>query len=100
MFSTLSYLLINHLYYSADEHLAELMPIFNEIRARGEIGNAYPLHVGSTAGPTLHMAHVNPNTCYWVIHRFYYIIYLRFHLVFYVVVVVVSVHLEVWSFSL
>lgn len=54
------------------------MPIFDQIRARGEVGNAYPLHVGSTAGPTLHMAHVNPNTCYWVIHRFYYIIYLLF----------------------
>lgn len=52
------------------------MPIFDEIRARGEVGNAYPLHVGSTAGPTLHMAHVNPNTCYWVIHRFYYIYFL------------------------
>lgn len=59
-----------HFYCSADEHLAELMPIFDEIRARGEVGNAYPLHVGSTAGPTLHMAHVNPNTCYWVIHSF------------------------------
>ncbi|KAG5872491.1 hypothetical protein JTB14_037535 [Gonioctena quinquepunctata] len=53
----------------AHEHLAELMPIFDEIRARGECGNAYPLHVGSTAGPTLHMAHVNPNTCYWVRER-------------------------------
>ncbi|KAJ8936625.1 hypothetical protein NQ314_012241 [Rhamnusium bicolor] len=58
--------------YLAHEHLAELMPIFDQIRARGECGNAYPLHVGSTAGPTLHMAHVNPNTCYWVIcHSFY-----------------------------
>ncbi|VEN53623.1 unnamed protein product [Callosobruchus maculatus] len=53
----------------ADEHMAELMPIFNEIRARGECGNAYPLHVGSHAGPTLHTHHVNPNTCYLVRER-------------------------------
>nr|CAH7732106.1 unnamed protein product [Callosobruchus chinensis] len=49
--------------------MAELMPIFDQIRARGECGNAYPLHVGSHAGPTLHTHHVNPNTCYLVRER-------------------------------
>lgn len=52
----------------AHEHMAELKPIIDEIRARGEVGNAYPLHVGSTAGLTLHTAHSNPNTCHWVIN--------------------------------
>lgn len=42
------------------------MPIFEELRAKGEVGNAYPMHVGSTSGPTVHMAHANPNTCHWV----------------------------------
>lgn len=51
---------------AAEEHLAELMPIFEELRAKGEVGNAYPMHVGSTSGPTVHMAHANPNTCHWV----------------------------------
>lgn len=50
----------------AHEHMAELKPIIDEIRARGEVGNALSLHVGSTAGLTLHTAHSNPNTCHWV----------------------------------
>ncbi|CAH1991993.1 unnamed protein product [Acanthoscelides obtectus] len=59
--------------------MAELMPIFNEIRARGECGNAYPLHVGSHAsGPIhLHTHHVNPNTCYMVMRdtrKFYLLV--------------------------
>ncbi|XP_063905666.1 microtubule-actin cross-linking factor 1 isoform X33 [Zophobas morio] len=54
----------------AHEHLAELMPIFEQLRAKGEVGNAYPLHVGSTAGPTLHWAPPNLNTPYhWVRER-------------------------------
>lgn len=32
--------------YAAEEHLAELMPIFERLRARGEVGNAYPMHMG------------------------------------------------------
>lgn len=55
----------------AHEHMAELMPIFEQLRAKGEIGNAYPLHVGSTAGPTLHWTQANnPNSFHWVIHSF------------------------------
>lgn len=74
--SFIAHFLLHFRMYLAHEHLAELMPIFDQIRARGECGNAYPLHVGSTAGPTLHMAHVNPNTCYWVIcHNFYLLFY-------------------------
>lgn len=73
---SIAHFLLHFRMYLAHEHLAELMPIFDQIRARGECGNAYPLHVGSTAGPTLHMAHVNPNTCYWVIcHNFYLLLY-------------------------
>ncbi|KAK5647774.1 hypothetical protein RI129_002666 [Pyrocoelia pectoralis] len=53
----------------AEEHLAELMPIFEQLRAKGEVGNAYPMHVGSTSSPTVHMAHANPNTCHWVRER-------------------------------
>lgn len=64
---------------AAEEHLAELMPIFEELRAKGEVGNAYPMHVGSTSGPTVHMAHANPNTCHWVIFsssllHFYFVV--------------------------
>jgi hypothetical protein len=58
-----------HVRCLAHEHLAELMPIFEQLRAKGEVGNAYPLHVGSTAGPTLHWAPLNLNTqCHWVIY--------------------------------
>lgn len=52
----------------AEEHLAELMPIFEQLRQKGEVGNAYPLHVGSISGPTVHMARVNPHTYQWVIN--------------------------------
>jgi dystonin len=59
-----------HVRCLAHEHLAELMPIFEQLRAKGEVGNAYPLHVGSTAGPTLHWAPLNLNTqCHWVRER-------------------------------
>lgn len=52
----------------AEEHLAELMPIFEQLRAKGEVGNAYPMQVGSTSGPTVVMAHGNPYSCYRVIY--------------------------------
>nr|XP_022909041.1 GAS2-like protein 3 isoform X5 [Onthophagus taurus] len=48
----------------AEEHLAELMPIFEQLRAKGEVGNAYPMQVGSTSGPTVYMAHGNPYSCH------------------------------------
>lgn len=38
----------------AEEHLAELMPIFDELRAKGEVGNALPMQVGSTTCPTVY----------------------------------------------
>lgn len=50
--------------------MAELMPIFEQLRAKGEVGNAYPMHVGSTSSPTVHMTHANPNTCHWVMTHF------------------------------
>lgn len=33
--------------FTADEHLAELMPIFERLRAQGDLPCTYPLHVGS-----------------------------------------------------
>lgn len=63
----------------AEEHLAELMPIFEQLRAKGEVGNVYPMQVGSTSGPTVYMAHGNGQySCHLVIihvfrsvHRFF-----------------------------
>lgn len=60
----------------ADEHLAELMPIFERLRAQEQIPCAYPLHMG--AGGTAfirggsrstplspHAPHCHPST-HWV----------------------------------
>lgn len=34
---------------TAEEHLAELMPIFEQLRAQGDLPCTYPLHVSSSA---------------------------------------------------
>lgn len=59
----------------ADEHLAELMPIFERIRAQGGLPISYPLHVtsggtafiGGTRSTPLspHAPHCHPST-HWV----------------------------------
>lgn len=61
---------------TVDEHLAELMPIFEQIRAQEQVPCAFPLHMG--AGGTVflrntsrlvslspHTAHCHPST-HWV----------------------------------
>lgn len=62
---------------SADEHLAELMPIFEKIRAQDQVPCAFPIHMG--AGGTVfvrcnssrsvplspHVLHCHPTT-HWV----------------------------------
>jgi hypothetical protein len=35
---------------TAEEHLAELMPIFEQLRAQGDLPCTYPLHVSSSCG--------------------------------------------------
>lgn len=60
----------------ADEHLAELMPIFEQLRAQGNLPCTYPLHVtssgtafmrgGSRSTPlSPHAPHCHPST-HWV----------------------------------
>lgn len=63
--------------YVADEHLAELMPIFEKIRAQDQVPCAFPIHMG--AGGTVfvrcntsrsvplspHVLHCHPTT-HWV----------------------------------
>jgi dystonin len=61
----------------ADEHLAELMPIFERLRAQGDLPCTYPLHVSSSAGTAFlrggsrstplspHAPHCHPST-HWV----------------------------------
>uniref|UniRef100_A0A182THT5 GAR domain-containing protein n=1 Tax=Anopheles melas TaxID=34690 RepID=A0A182THT5_9DIPT len=63
----------------ADEHLAELMPIFEQLRAQGNLPCTYPLHVtssgtafirgGSRSTPlSPHAPHCHPST-HWVRER-------------------------------
>ena len=60
----------------AEEHLAELMPIFEQLRAQGDLPCTYPLHVtsfgtafirgGSRSTPlSPHAPHCHPST-HWV----------------------------------
>lgn len=60
----------------AEEHLAELMPIFEQLRAQGDLPCTYPLHVssfgtafirgGSRSTPlSPHAPHCHPAT-HWV----------------------------------
>lgn len=62
--------------YVAEEHLAELMPIFEQLRAQGDLPCTYPLHVtshgtafirgGSRSTPlSPHAPHCHPAT-HWV----------------------------------
>lgn len=65
------------LFSAADEHLAELMPIFEQLRAQGNLPCTYPLHVtssgtafmrgtGSRSTPlSPHAPHCHPST-HWV----------------------------------
>lgn len=61
---------------TAEEHLAELMPIFEQLRAQGDLPCTYPLHVssfgtafirgGSRSTPlSPHAPHCHPST-HWV----------------------------------
>lgn len=43
------------LYWIAEEHLAELMPIFEQLRAQGDLPCTYPLHVSSSAFGTAYI---------------------------------------------
>ncbi|XP_062557539.1 mucin-2-like [Armigeres subalbatus] len=67
------------LFILADEHLAELMPIFEQLRAQGNLPCTYPLHVtssgtafirgGSRSTPlSPHAPHCHPST-HWVRER-------------------------------
>lgn len=63
--------------FSAEEHLAELMPIFEQLRAQGDLPCTYPLHVSSSFGTAFirggsrstplspHAPHCHPAT-HWV----------------------------------
>lgn len=67
---------------TADEHLAELMPIFERIRAQEQVPCAFPIHMG--AGGTVfvrcnssrsvplspHVMHCHPTT-HWVSRVFF-----------------------------